>query len=363
MTSAHPPFDTRIFHKEAISLAETGYEVHLVTPSHEDCTMAGVRIHGVTPRTGRRSRMIRTAKDAYRVALSLHADIYHFHDPELIPFGILLKLQGRRVIYDVHEDLPQDILVKDWLAPWMRRPVAITAGMIEKIAARLFDHIVAATPSIAKRFPAQKTSIVQNFPDELFCSNQYLSYSDRSASIVYVGSISEARGAREMVSAVGMLPSHIRASLCMAGEWDHAKLATELAFLPGWNRVEYLGTLQRAGVRKLLGQSRVGIAVLHPTSAFLESQPTKLYEYMSAGIPVVVSNFPYWRKIVEGCRCGLTVDPMNPSAIANALQWLLEHPREAQDMGQRGRQAVLQHYNWEQQAQVLRTLYDRILKD
>jgi glycosyltransferase involved in cell wall biosynthesis len=103
--------------------------------------------------------------------------------------------------------------------------------------------------------------------------------------------------------------------------------------------------------------------VLHPTSAYLEAQPTKLYEYMSAGIPVVASNYPLLREIVEGYGCGLSVDPMDPAAIAQAIQWLLQHPQEAEEMGKRGRQVVLQRYNWEQEAVVLRNVYQELLKD
>src|SRR5215510_360102 len=141
LTSAHAPFDMRIFQKEAITLAETGYEVHLVVPSREDGVVQGVRIHGVAPDNGRRSRMTRTALDVYRRGKSLGADIYHFHDPELIPFGVLLKLRGRRVIYDAHEDLPRDIQDKPWISPWLRRPVALMAGGFERLAARLLDRV------------------------------------------------------------------------------------------------------------------------------------------------------------------------------------------------------------------------------
>lgn len=364
LTSVHPPFDTRIFHREAVSLTEMGYEVHLVAPTIQDEVVKGVHVHAVQPGNGRRSRMTRTALDVYRCGLKLGADVYHFHDPELIPFGILLKLRGKRVIYDVHEDLPKDIMDKPWIASWLRKPVAFTAGTIEQLAARLLDRVVTATSTVARRFPRQKTAVVQNFPpcDSLWSTNA-VPYPERQPLAVYVGGIANIRGAREMVLAMNGLPAHLPARLALAGRWDPPELASELNNLPGWSHTDYLGILSREGVRDLLARCRIGLVVLHPISVFLEAQPTKLYEYMSAGIPVVASNYPLLREIVEGYGCGLTVDPLDPAAIAWTIQWLLEHPQEAEEMGKRGRQAVLQRYNWEQQAAVLKTLYQELLRD
>ena len=364
LTSVHPPFDTRIFHREAVSLTEMGYEVHLVAPTIQDEVVKGVHVHAVQPGNGRRSRMTRTALDVYRCGLKLGADVYHFHDPELIPFGILLKLRGKRVIYDVHEDVPKDILVKTWIASWLRKPVALTAGVVEQLAARFLDRVVTATSTVAQRFPRQKTAVVQNFPpsDSLWDPNA-VPYPQRTSVVAYVGGIAEIRGAREMVMAISMVPDHLQARLALAGPWDSPELATELSALPGSSRTDYHGVLSREKVRDLLAGSRIGLVVLHPTSAYLEAQPTKLYEYMSAGIPVVASNYPLLKQIVEACGCGLAVDPLNPAAIAEAVRWLLEHQQEAEEMGRRGRQAVLQRYNWEQEAVVLKNVYHELLKD
>lgn len=366
LTSVHPPFDTRIFHNEAISLAEMGYEVHLVVPSeqNQERVVSGIRIHGISVGNGRRSRMTQTARDVYRHGLKLGADIYHFHDPELIPFGILLKLRGKRVIYDVHEDVPRDILIKPWITPWLRKPLSLTASAVEQLAAALLDRVVVATPFIARRFPQRKTTVVQNFPssDSLWSANA-APYAERQPLAAYVGGVAEIRGAREMVLAMNMLPANLQARLGIAGRWDPPELASELNALPGWSHTNYLGILSREGVRDLLAKCRIGLVVLHPISVYLESQPTKLYEYMSAGIPVVASNFRLWREVVEGCGCGLTVDPSDPAKIAQAIQWLLEHPKEAEEMGKRGRQAVLERYNWENEAVVLRSLYHQLLRE
>ena len=362
LTSVHHPFDTRVFHREAISLAGMGYEVHLVAPGKENDVVHGVHLHAISQRNGRGSRMTQTALAAYRLGLGLGADVYHFHDPELIPFGILLKLRGKRVIYDAHEDLPKDILDKPWIAPWLRRPVALAAGAIEKLAARLLDRVVAATPAIARRFPKRRTSVVQNFPISNLLWSPNTPYSQRSPRVVYAGGIVGVQGAREMVMAIGMLPAQPQPELALAGPWETPELKVKVSSLPGWSRVHDLGVLSQEGVRDLLGKSRVGLLIYYPIANSIEAQPRKLYEYMSAAIPVVTSNFPLWKEIVEGSGCGLTVDPLDPKAIAEAIEYLLEHPGEAEEMGRRGRDAVLRHYNWQEQAKVLGAVYEELLK-
>lgn len=351
LTSVHVPFDIRIFHKECKTLAAAGYDVVLIAPHQElpaTAEVDGVRLRPVPRARGRRERMTRTVLQVYRAALRENADLYHFHDPEMMPVGFMLKLRGKKVIYDVHEDMPRQILTRHWIPRAMRGPTARVVAAIEAAGALIWDGIVAVTPTIAKRFPERKRVLVQNFPMPAELDRtEPVPYRERQPLVVYAGRIEGVRGAREMVAAMGALPDHVDARLALAGVFEPASLEDELRDASGWDRVDALGWLTRPEIADLLGRARIGLVLLHPVDNYIEAQPNKLFEYMAAGIPVVASDFPSWRAIVEGAGCGLLVDPLDPDGIARAIEWLLSHPTEAAAMGQRGREAVHRRYTWD----------------
>ena len=298
-----------------------------------------------------------------RIVWCLKPKMVHFHDPELIPVGIVLKLSGITVIYDVHEDVPKQTLGKFYLPLVVRKPLSIAVGLVERVAGKCFDAMVPVTPEIAKRFPSAKTAVVHNFPlkEELLVPKP-VSYNQRPAHFAYVGNITRARGAKEIVGAIGRIADE-KARLIFAGDFSPKNVQEEIEKLPGWDRVDCLGWIDRKQVANLLGNTRAGLVVIHPTPNHISSQPIKMFEYMAAGLPVIASDFPLWRKILAGEDCGILVDPLKPSDIAKAMQWILDNPKEAEAMGRRGRQAVEDKYNWEQEAVKLISLYDSLLEN
>lgn len=363
LTSVHPADDVRIFVKECRSLAAAGYDVFLVAPGDQRQVADGVHLVPVTrPRT-RLERMTRTAWSILRSSQRLRAQVYHFHDPELIPIGVLLKLGGKCVIYDVHEDLPRQILDKDWIHPLLRAPIAWLASVGESLAGRVLDATVAATPTIAARFPRSSTAIVRNLPilEELAPDSRTSEYQKRAATVAYVGGIAATRGAHQMVAATNLVSRRHSPRLVLAGRFQPPALAAELARIPGWDRVDVAGWLGRTEVAGLLGTARIGLVTLLPTASYLESYPTKLFEYMAAGLPVIASDFPLWREIVHGAGCGLLVDPHDPGSIAAAIDRLLDDPAEAEAMGLRGQQAIIEQYSWETERGHLLDLYTRLV--
>jgi glycosyltransferase involved in cell wall biosynthesis len=358
LTSVHPWNDPRIFLKEATSLATAGMDVTLVAECETDNVMDGIKLLAIPPARNRWERMILSP---LRILMrAKDAQIVHFHDPELIPAGLLLKLLGKRVVYDVHEDLPRTVEYKYWIPAPLRRIVAHIAELVETVSAHFFDLIVAATPTIGERFPAQKTVVVQNFPilSELTVADP-APYTTRRPQFIYVGSVSSDRGAIQMLDAITLI-SNPDAKLLIVGNCSPVQLMDEMKDRDRRDHMRYLGYKGRKEIGELLTSTRAGIVALQPKQNYLYSFPTKLFEYMSAGLPVIASDFPIVREIVDADELGLLVDPTDPVAIAGAMDWILDHPQEAEAMGERGRKAVLSRYNWEIEARKLVTAYARL---
>lgn len=351
-SNVHAWNDVRVFHKQCQTLAAAGYRTTLIARGEGEG--GRVEIRPLPRRSSRCSRMTLGIFDCLRLALAAKADLYHFHDSELIPVGLLLKLLGKRVVYDVHEDVPRQILSKSWIPRPLRPAVSAVARAAEWLGACRFDGIVAATPSIASRFPAGKTALVQNFPiiDELNTPGGP-PYARRPMSLLYAGGIARDRGIVPLVQAVGRLTPSLEAQLVLAGAFHPASLEQDVQSLAPRNRVDFRGWCSRDELSNLMSRARVGVVTFLPAPNHVAAQPNKLFEYMSAGLPVVASHFPLWREIVDGVGCGLLVDPEDSDDIARALRWLLEHPAEAEEMGRRGRQAVQTRYNWDTQSRVL----------
>jgi glycosyltransferase involved in cell wall biosynthesis len=361
LTSAHPAFDVRVFHKECRSLARAGYEVTLVAPHGESARADGVTIKGVAPAKGRFERWFQTTRAVYRAAVGVDADVYHFHDPELIPAGLLLRAEGKKVVYDVHEDLPLTVSYKPYVPKWLRRPLSRALAIMEWFAVRWFSGLIAASPEIAARFASHSNvCVVQNYP----LREEFPEESEASGSgdyVVYVGlRITRARGAEEMVRAMELLPSTAAIRLRLAGTIEPEDLLRQLDAMPGWRATEYLGSLGRAGVSELIRNAIAGLVVLHPEPNYVNSHPVKLFEYMCAGIPVIASDFPVFRGIIEQAQCGILVDPFSPQQLADAIEFLCTHPEEARAMGARGRLAVSSRYNWQHEERALLGMYNRM---
>jgi glycosyltransferase involved in cell wall biosynthesis len=362
LTSVHPAFDVRIFHKECRTLAQAGYRVTLIAPLEKDCEVEGIQIRAFRVYRTRTQRLFKGVARMYRAAIRENADIYHFHDPELIAVGLLLRAKGKRVVYDVHEDLPKTISYKKYLPKWLRSPLEAIVKVAEEFAARLMSGVVAATTPIADRFSAVRDRVVvHNYPLlEEFGASPALE-AEQGNYIAYVGArITAERGAVEMVRAMGLLPPKAGLRLKLAGAFDPADLSAELSKLPGWERAEAVGVLGRAQVAEMLRGATAGLVLLHPEPNYLNAQPVKLFEYMGAGIPVIASDFPVWRNIIESCGCGLLVNPLDPAAIASAIEYLWAHPAEALEMGRRGRAAVEVHYNWNREKERLLRFYSKL---
>jgi len=358
LTTVHDPLDTRIFHKEARSLCEHGYDVTIAGQGTKPPYIRdGVRIVSVRPSSSRAGRMTITMLSMVATALAIDAQIYHLHDPELIPLGFLLKFAGKSVIYDAHEDLPHDVEVKEWIPALVRPHVArLTKFLLRQVAAH-FDGVVASVDAVAERFRNGRVVVVRNLAS-VTAMHATANSPGVTFAATYCGSITRIRGIREMVEAFAGAHG---SKLALAGDFEDAALESEVRALPGWTHVEHFGRLPHERVAQILAQSRAGLCVLHPTKAFHDSLPVKIFEYFAAGIPVIASDFPLWRELVGDC--GMLVDPNDPRAIAEAIAYFEAHPAQAKEMGERGRRRVLDGLNWEAEARRLFELYDGLCSE
>lgn len=369
LTSVHPVFDPRIFHKEVVSLAKAGYEVVLIAPHSQDEVVDGVHIKAIRRAKGRSGRPATICR-ILKLARKEHASVYQFHDPELIVIAPLLKfLTGANVIYDVHEDVRKQILSKDWIPAGLRRLFSFAYGLIEKVCLSFVDRIVIVIDDHRGLYPRSKKVVcIRNYPlANTFSAGATPAVRQDSGKkrLIYVGAISANRGAFQLLEAMEMLGGQSHSCLLELVGKASAATENELRCRIVRRRLDRSVKIEKQApfsqIDEILASSDIGLCVLMPLPNYIESLPTKLFEYMAAGLPVIASNFPIFKEIVEGGNCGLTVDPLEAKAIADAIAWLIDNPEAAREMGENGRRAVNERYSWETQEKELLGMYEELL--
>lgn len=363
ITTASRPLDTRVFSRECRTLAERGYDVVLIIEHDRAETIDGVRIIPLRRAANRPSRIFLRTWTALRLALRQNADIYHFHDPEFILFGVLLRLlTGRPVIYGVREDYPRLARHKHYLPRAVRPLIGLAVRVVEQTASHALDAVVTVTPDIASNFEShRRTVLVRNFPvlPEQPLRAPAAKPAGQPFTLIYVGELTAIRGVCEMVDAVERLSARIPCRLLLAGTFEDAEL--EAALRKCGTHTEFLGYVDIRENPDLLQRADVGLVCLHPTRHYVTSLPLKLFDYMMSGLPVIASNFPLWSEIVLGSGAGVCVDPLKPDAIAEAAFGLSTNAEERLEMGRRGQLAVSQQYNWQQESNRLVALYGELV--
>lgn len=364
LTSVHPRFDVRIFHKECKSLAISGFEVVLIAPGETNETLDGVSIVSFPKIKSRVCRFLFSWIVMYKKALGQKARLYHFHDPELIPCGLLLRFSGKKVVFDIHENIALSFRQKEWLPLFVRMFVSKVYRVFEKLVLPAFHLLVLAESSYLTYYP-KKSILALNYPltgltgtgDEKKLS---------PIRFAYVGVIHETRGLMQMLRIIEILNARgIDSELHLAGyvrpenildialsKFENQKLK---------NKVQYHGVLSLPQSYQLVSQCHIGFALWDNLPNFYECIPTKVYEYMNAGLPFVVSDFPVFRELIELDKAGIGVSYSKPEEAALKIEELLRIPEKIKLLGKNGREAVLQKYNWTKESEKLVLAYNNIL--
>lgn len=362
MSSAHLNTDRRIFVAECTALAEAGYEVYLIAcgKSRED---RGVHVIGMTNSGLRRiERITRFAKAVYKKALELDCDIYHFHDPELLPYGIKLKRKGKKVIFDSHELYTAQIPEKPYLPKWISGILAKCYGTYENYVLKNIDGVI--YPCLMQGInPFQEkcknVALVNNTPylSEMFDKyNPDIKKYDKS--VCYVGTISYERGITHLIKAV----YQAGAVLYLGGKFSQDSYREEIENMSEYKCVRYQGILNRNEVINLISHCMIGAA----SGLYLgqygkcDNLATKAYEYMSLAIPLIVLKSDYVERLLKEYPVGIMTDFSDINATADAISYLINNPKEAEKMGKAGRCAVYERFNWDRDKENLLELYEKI---
>ncbi|MDD3267172.1 MAG: glycosyltransferase family 4 protein [Burkholderiales bacterium] len=359
ITSVHPRYDIRIFVKECKALSRDHNVTLIVADSLGNEIKDNINIIDVGKvNCNRLIRMYLTSNAIFNKVIALKPDIVHFHDPELMSVAYSLSKRGFKVIYDVHEDVPKQVMNKHWIPVLLRPIVSKLIKYKEFKSARSYAGIICATEIIANRFKKynKNTVAIHNYPLLSEFNQREVSWSERNLELCYLGSISETRGIVPLVNSLAISELNLE----LAGIYSNDIVRFKVKTTEGHKLVNYHGVLNRNEVADLLTKVRVGVVTLLPTPSSIESLPIKLLEYMLAGIPVVASNFTLWQQYVKEYNCGIMVNPESPNEIADACRYLLDNPKEAEQMGINGRQAVLNNYTWETESNKLLNFYSMI---
>jgi glycosyltransferase involved in cell wall biosynthesis len=360
VTSAHPEGDIRVYHKMCVSMTDE-FKIVLIIPNAISRSKDNVEIIGFNTQFKSRFDRIKNApKKIMKLALSVSADIYQLHDPELLRIAILLKQKsGAKVIFDSHEDVPKQISNKTWIPSIMRSIVSRLYSNYEKNVCKKIDGVISVTPIICNRFRKinPNTEMIANYPNIVKFQKAEGVLKIKNA-ICYIGGLSQNRGILELVKSL----EYCNAELHLAGRFETKKLELQAKSLKGWSQVKYYGHVSREKISEIMALSNIGMVTLHPTPSYREAYPIKLFEYMSAQIAVLASDFPLYRELIENYNCGYFVDPFNVEAIGKIIQDMLNDPGLTKKQGLNGYQAVLKEYNWSNEKKKLTLFYEKTLQ-
>jgi glycosyltransferase involved in cell wall biosynthesis len=361
LTDSHLAIDERIFHKAGKLTRAAGYKVAIIGLHSQAENLDGIDIFPIKKNTSKIRKLFCSLTSFLLLANKSNADIYQFHDPGLIPLGLVLRLIGKKVIYDVHEDYQQKLLTRLKLPMFLRKLISEIWWVFEYVLSMAFNHLVVADSHIQTKFKNEKTTVIPNVPGKEFWENRIRTRADTDEiRIVYVGTITRDRGIIETIQAMQFI-KHDHVTFHIFGPTQDRSLIDLFNSAPN---VFYHGFVKWTELGDELVNADIATVLLQPVSAYSACTGTgivKLWEYMSLGLPILISNFPALEKLCTEIGFGLPVDPTDPRKIAGAIDYLIDHPQERRRFSENGKKVVFSEYNAEKKLKALIDVYDNLV--
>jgi glycosyltransferase involved in cell wall biosynthesis len=369
VTSIHPDFDSRIW-KHARSMAAAGWRVELVAPwvRRNEQIPEGITTHFF----GRvSSRPIRPVAIPVRIAKRLlpiagGCDIVHFHDIDILPWMSLFSA-SKHVVYDVHEDYPEEMMVREWVPHPLRRPFAKMLEVGQRVFARPIRNIVLTQPELDPEFSGARFRkiLIYNYASTDLMKGWADDYLARKPTVAFIGSQHTNNGTDLLIDVAARVRRvrpgvrFIASDRFPNADIRNAALA-RMAEL-GADNVELIPNVRPHELMSVLNRATIAISPNLRVKQQIRGAHNKIYEFMAAALPIVLSDLPRQVEVVGGSDCGLLARPEDPESFVDAIVRLVDDPSYARDLGANGQRAFRERYSWESQMPRLLDLYDRIL--
>lgn len=348
-------------------MQENQYDVTFIVNDNlpdEYINYISVKSTGMSYGSNRVKRIIFGVYKVFKLALEEDSTVYHLHDPELLLVALIFKKKGKKVIFDSHEYYYEQIKNKKYLPKGLRNIIAYIYNVFETYVCKRIDGVITPCTISGKHIfegRCRDSAFVNNFPriEEFENRNVGVIKYDKRKHLCYSGSLTYNRGISQLTEAC----NKANETICLAGRFESDLYKNEILESVYRDSIDYKGVLNRQDIYKLYSECAIGAATLLNVGQYAKGDnlPTKVYEYMAMEMPVIISNFPYYKELIDEYSFGVVVDPSDSEDIAEKIIYLLEHKQEAERMGKRGRELVYKLFNWKEAEKELVDLYNRIL--
>jgi glycosyltransferase involved in cell wall biosynthesis len=324
LSTVHKSNDIRVYEKMSRSLIETGNTIYLIAIDSGVALDDKIIFYPLNNkfRSNVLNRLFNNIKSLCLI-IKIKPDIIHFHDPELLIIGLILKLFNKTVIYDVHEDVVKDIMHKK-INIIIKKMIIYFFKPLEIFVASKIHNVIVVTPSIYNRFEGKVSNLklIRNFSNNTIANNQFY-FNEKISYVIYSGTISHNRGIFEIIEAISLCKGKIR--LRLVGEFQNEALKSEIMNLEGWKYVDFMGFVSQEKLYEYYSTSLIGLVTLHNIDTYREAFPVKLFEYVNSGLPVVMSDFNLWKSFFNEKVIGVYVEPSDPYQIYKGINMILEN--------------------------------------